>query len=90
MPSAHLVSDRVGDGRDQRGRDLNAPHLLQVGGHLTGAHAGCIERQDALVKAGYTALVLGQELGGEAGIAVAGNGDFDLAEVATDGFGGMA
>jgi len=63
---------------------------LQVRGDLTGAHAACIERQDAFVKAGDTALVLGQELGGEAGVTVAGTGDFDLAKVATDGFGGMA
>ena len=71
-------------------KDLTPACCLRVGGHLTGAHAACIERQDALVKAGYTALVLGQELGGEAGIAVAGNGYLDLAKVATDGLGGMA
>ena len=59
-------------------------------GDLTDAHAGCIERQDALVKAGYTVLVLGQELGGEAGVAIKRDRDFDLAKVATDGLGGMA
>jgi len=61
-----------------------------VRGHLTGAHAACIEREDAFVKAGYATLVLGQELRGKAGVTITGNGDFDLAEVATDGLGGMA
>jgi len=32
----------------------------------------------------------GQELRGKAGVTITGNGDFDLAEVATDGLGGMA
>src|SRR6187551_1960206 len=51
LPDSDLLQHRVGDGRDQVRRDLDAVELLQMPDDLAVAHAAGAHRHDLLVEA---------------------------------------
>lgn len=59
LPGRDLLQNRVGDGTDEIGRDLDVVELAQMSDDLADAHAARIHRHDLLVEAGKAALVLG-------------------------------
>src|SRR3954466_13035651 len=71
LPGGDLVQDGIRDGADQIGRDLDAIQLAQVPDDLAGAHAPRVHRDHLVVQAGEAALILGNQLGIEAGLAIA-------------------
>ena len=50
LPFRHLVQHRVGDRRDQVGRDVDAVELLEMAADLANRHAARIHRDDLLVE----------------------------------------
>ena len=70
--------------------DPGNEHFLQVRGDLAHTQAVRLERQDAFVKAGQTALVFGDQLRGKARVPITRHGNLDCAKVAGDGLGRLA
>src|SRR4051812_28748975 len=81
LPGRDLVQDGIRDGADQVGRDLDAIQLAQMPDDLAGAHAPGIHRDHLVVEAGEAALILGNQLGIEAGLAIARDLQLQLASV---------
>src|SRR3954463_12384594 len=71
LPGGDLVQAGIRDGADQVGRDLDAIQLAQMPDDLPGAHAPGIHRDHLVIEAGEAALILGTQLGIEAGWAIA-------------------
>src|SRR3954451_13465293 len=69
--SGDLVQNGICDGADQVRRDLDAIQLAQMPDDLPGAHAPGVHRDHLVVEAGEPALVLGNQLRIEAGLAIA-------------------
>ena len=84
LPGFDFIGHRIGYRGNQAGRDLGAIHLLQVGLNLAHRHASGVQRDDFVVEAGPAGLVLGDELGFEAAVAVAGHFDGQLTEIALE------
>src|SRR4029077_14050324 len=59
LPFRNLVQHRIGDRRDQVGRDINAVEFLEVGADFPDRHAAGVHRDDLLVKVRKPALVFG-------------------------------
>ena len=78
LPGGDLLQHRVGDRADQIGRDLDAVEIAQMADDLAGAHAAGVHRDDLLVEPWKAALVLGDQLRIETGLAVARNLQLDL------------
>ena len=81
LPLGDLRSHCVGDRADQLRRNLRAIDLLQVPLDLTGAHAARVERDHLVVETRQPALVFADQHRIKARLAVARNGDLDLAVV---------
>src|SRR5215217_2175958 len=81
LPGRDLVQDGICDGADQVGRDLDAIQLTQVPDDLAGAHAARVHRDHLVVEARKAALILGDQLRIEAGLAVARDLQIELAGV---------
>ena len=81
LPQRHLVQHRVRDRADQVGRGVDAIEVAQMTGDLAHAHATRVHRDDLLVKAGKAALVPGDQLRVEAGLAVPRDLQLELARV---------
>ena len=84
LPGGDLLQHRVGDRADQIGRDLDAVEIAQMADDLAGAHAAGVHRDDLVVEPRKPALVLGDQLRIEAGLAVARHLQLDLAGVGDD------
>src|SRR3954468_14405255 len=90
LPGRDLVQNGIRDRADQVGRDLDAIQLAQMPDDLARAHAPGIHRDHLVIEAGEAALILGNQLGIEAGLAIArdlqiqlaGVGDHRLATIA--------
>lgn len=65
LPFAHFLQHRIGHGRDQVGRHVDAVELLQVAADLAHRHATRIHGDDLLVEIGKAALAFGDQLGVE-------------------------
>ena len=59
LPFRNLVQHRIGDRRDQVGRDINAVEFLEVAADFPDRHAAGVHRDDLLVKVRKPALVFG-------------------------------
>jgi hypothetical protein len=77
LPLGHALDDLVGDCGDGLPGHRRAVDLGQVGLHLAGGEALRGQRDDQLVDPGQPALPLGDDLGLEGTVAVAGNVDLD-------------
>ena len=84
LPGSDLLQHRVGDHADKIGRDLDAVELAQMAHDLAGAHAARVHRNDLVVETRKAALVLGNQLRVEAGLAVAGHLQLDRAGIGDD------
>ena len=84
LPSRDLVQDGIRDSADEIGRDLDTIKLAQVPDDLARAHASGVHRDHLVVEAREAALVLGDQLGIEAGLPVARDLQIQLAAVGED------
>ncbi len=71
LPSRDFIEHGVGHRADQVGRDVDAVQIVQMPHDLAGAHVPRVHRHDLFVEAGEAALVFGDQLRVEAGLAVA-------------------
>src|SRR5262249_4959810 len=89
-PQGNLAIEVRGDFGDECGGDLDAVQLL---GHVLDVARGQavgVQSQDLVVEAAQAALVLADELWLEGAVAVARDVEANLAELALDGFLGVA
>ncbi|MNE31938.1 hypothetical protein D3C80_1255290 [compost metagenome] len=86
LPQLDLVTHRVGNGRDQAGRDLCAVHFLQVRLDFSDTQTARVERNDLVIEACPAGLMLGDQLRLEGGLTVARDVERQFAEVALQGF----
>src|SRR5215211_3641842 len=84
LPGGDLVQNSIRNRTDQVGRDLDAIQLAQVPDDLPGAHAPGIHRDHLVVEAGKAALILGDQLRIEAGLAITRDLQVQLAGVGHD------
>jgi len=82
LPGFDLLDHRVGDGRDQAGRDFHAVDFFQMALDLAHRHATGIQRENLLVEARPAGLVFGDDLRLEGAVAIAWNFNRQLAKVA--------
>src|SRR3954468_18010195 len=71
LPGSHFLQHRVGYRADQIGRDLDPVELTQMADNFAGAHAAGVHRDDLVIKPRKAALVSGDQLRIETGMAVA-------------------
>jgi len=79
LPGGDLVENGIRHRADEVGRNLDAVQFAQVADDLPGAHAARVHRHNLVVEAGKPALVLGDELGIEGRLPVAGDLQLDPA-----------
>ena len=76
----HRIGDRAGQVR----RDLDAVQIAQMPDNLARAHAAGVHRDDLVIEPRETALVFGDQLRVETGLAVTRNLQLDRARVGDD------
>src|SRR5215213_376635 len=79
LPGGDLIEHRVGDGADQIGRDVDAVEIAQMADNLAGAHAAGVHRDDLVVEPREAALIFGDQLRIETGLAIARHRQLDPA-----------
>src|SRR5215213_3122923 len=84
LPGGDLIEHRVGDGADQIGRDVDAVEIAQMADNLAGAHAAGVHRDDLVVEPREAALIFGDQLRIETGLAIARHRQLDPAGVGDD------
>src|ERR1044071_1408685 len=84
LPGGNLLQHRVGHCADQIGRHVDAEEIAQMANNLTRAHAARVHRDDLVIETRKPALVLGDQLRIEAGLAVAWHLQLHLAGVGDD------
>jgi hypothetical protein len=77
LPGRDLLQHRIGDGADQVRRDLDAVQIAQMPRDLARAHAPRVHRDDLLIEAGETPLVLGNQLRVEGGLPIPRDRELD-------------
>jgi len=84
-PGHDLLQPRVSDDADQIGRDVDVVQLAQMPDDLAGTHTAGVHRDDLVVEPRKFPLILGDQLGIEAGLAVPRHRQLDLSSVWDDG-----
>src|SRR3954465_3840434 len=84
LPGSHFLQHRVGYRADQIGRDLDPVELTQMADNLAGAHDAGVHRDDLVIKPRKAALVSGDQLRIETGLAVARHRQLDPTGIGND------
>src|SRR4051794_27588613 len=84
LPGSHFLQYRVGYRADQIGRDVDPVELTQMADNFAGAHAAGVHRDDLVIKPRKAALVSGDQLRIETGLAVARHRQLDPTGIGND------
>src|SRR3954465_12010771 len=84
LPGSHFLQHRVGYRADQIGRDVDPVELTKMADNRAGAHAAGVHRDDLVIKPRKAALVSGDQLRIETGLAVARYRQLDPAGIGED------